>query len=109
MKIAVYCGSACGTEPEYMSVARELGDWIGRSGHALVYGGSNTGLMGAVADAVPVPVIASGGAGKLEDFYDVLTEGGADAVLAASVFHYKTFTIKQVKEYLRSRGIEVRL
>ena len=52
MKIAVYCGSACGTEPEYMSVARELGDWIGRSGHALVYGGSNTGLMGAVADAV---------------------------------------------------------
>lgn len=52
MKIAVYCGSACGTEPEYMAVARELGDWIGRNGHALVYGGSNTGLMGAVADAV---------------------------------------------------------
>lgn len=52
MKIAVYCGSACGTEPEYMTVARELGDWIGRNGHALVYGGSNTGLMGAVADAV---------------------------------------------------------
>ena len=52
MKIAVYCGSACGTEPEYMSVARELGDWIGRRGHALVYGGSNTGLMGAVAAAV---------------------------------------------------------
>ena len=52
MKIAVYCGSACGTEPEYMAVARELGDWIGRNGHALVYGGSNTGLMGSVADAV---------------------------------------------------------
>ena len=52
MKIAVYCGSACGTEPDYMAVARELGDWIGRNGHALVYGGSNTGLMGAVADAV---------------------------------------------------------
>lgn len=52
MKIAVYCGSASGTEPEYMAVARELGDWIGRNGHALVYGGSNTGLMGAVADAV---------------------------------------------------------
>ena len=52
MIIAVYCGSACGTEPEYMAVARELGDWIGRNGHALVYGGSNTGLMGAVADAV---------------------------------------------------------
>ena len=66
-------------------------------------------LTKAVSSAVNVPVIASGGAGKLEDFYDVLTEGGADAVLAASVFHYKTFTIKQVKEYLRSRGIEVRL
>ena len=52
MKIAVYCGSACGTEPEYMAVARALGDWIGRNGHTLVYGGSNTGLMGAVADAV---------------------------------------------------------
>ena len=66
-------------------------------------------LTKAISSVVNVPVIASGGAGKLEDFYDVLTEGGADAVLAASVFHYKTFTIKQVKEYLRSRGIEVRL
>ncbi len=66
-------------------------------------------LTKAISSAVNVPVIASGGAGKLEDFYDVLVEGGADAVLAASVFHYKTFTIRQVKEYLRSRGIEVRL
>ena len=66
-------------------------------------------LTKAISSVVNVPVIASGGAGKLEDFYDVLTEGGADAVLAASVFHYKTFTIQQVKEYLRSRGIEVRL
>ena len=71
--------------------------------------GYDIALTKAVSSAVNVPVIASGGAGKLEDFYDVLTEGGADAVLAASVFHYKTFTIKQVKEYLRSRGIEVRL
>ena len=53
--------------------------------------------------------IPSGGAGKLEHFYDVLTEGKADAVLAASVFHYKEFTIRQVKEYLRSKGVEVRL
>ena len=52
MRIAVYCGSVSGNEPEYMAVARKLGDWIGRNGHALVYGGSNTGLMGAVADAV---------------------------------------------------------
>ena len=66
-------------------------------------------LTKAVSEAVNVPVIASGGAGKLEDFYKVLAEGGADAVLAASVFHYKTFTIQQVKEYLRDRGIEVRI
>lgn len=71
--------------------------------------GYDIALTKAVSSAVNVPVIASGGAGKLEDFYAVLTEGGADAVLAASVFHYKTFTIKQVKEYLRSRDIEVRL
>lgn len=66
-------------------------------------------LTRAISSVVNVPVIASGGAGSLEDFYDVLAQGGADAVLAASVFHYKTFTIRQVKEYLRSRGIEVRL
>ncbi len=66
-------------------------------------------LTKAISSVVNVPVIASGGAGKLEDFYEVLAEGGADAVLAASVFHYKTFTIKQVKEYLKGKGIEVRL
>lgn len=71
--------------------------------------GYDISLTKAVSEAVNVPVIASGGAGKLEDFYEVLTEGGADAVLAASVFHYKTFTIQQVKEYLRDRGIEVRI
>ena len=62
-----------------------------------------------VAEAVPVPVIASGGAGSLEDFYEVLTAGKADAALAASVFHYRKFTIRQVKEYLRSKGVDVRL
>ena len=66
-------------------------------------------LTRAVSEAVPVPVIASGGVGELEHFYDVLTAGKADAVLAASVFHYKKFSIRQVKEYLRSRGVEVRL
>ena len=66
-------------------------------------------LTRAVSEAVSVPVIASGGAGELVHFYEVLTEGKADAVLAASVFHYGQFTIKQVKEYLRSRGVEVRL
>lgn len=66
-------------------------------------------LTRAVSEAVNVPVIASGGAGKLEHFYDVLVDGKADAVLAASVFHYGEFSIRQVKEYLRSRGVEVRL
>ena len=66
-------------------------------------------LTRAVSEAVQVPVIASGGAGELEHFYDVLTAGKADAVLAASVFHYKKFSIRQVKEYLRGRGVEVRL
>lgn len=66
-------------------------------------------LTRAVSEAVDVPVIASGGAGTLEHFYEVLTEGKADAVLAASVFHYGQFTVRQVKEYLKSRGVEVRL
>lgn len=62
----------------------------------------------AVAEAVDVPVVASGGAGKLEDFYDVLTEGKADAALAASVFHFGQLTVPQVKDYLFSRGVAVR-
>lgn len=66
-------------------------------------------LTRAVSEAVDVPVIASGGAGMLEHFYDVLTEGKADAVLAASVFHYGRFTVSQVKEYLKSRNVEVRM
>lgn len=66
-------------------------------------------LTRAVSEAVNVPVIASGGAGELSHFYEVLTEGKADAVLAASVFHYGEFTIRQVKEYLKSRNVEVRL
>ena len=71
--------------------------------------GYDIALTRAVAEAVNVPVIASGGAGELEHFYAVLTEGKADAVLAASVFHYGQFTIRQVKEYLKERGVEVRL
>ena len=65
-------------------------------------------LTRAVSEAVNVPVIASGGAGTLEHFYDVLTLGKADAVLAASVFHYGQFTVREVKNYLKSRGVEVR-
>ena len=66
-------------------------------------------LTRAIADAVSIPVIASGGAGTLEHFYDALTEGGADAALAASLFHYKELEIKEVKEYLQGRGLPVRL
>ena len=65
-------------------------------------------LTRAVADAVPVPVIASGGAGELSHFYDALTKGGADAALAASLFHYKELEINQVKEYLKGKGVPVR-
>ena len=70
--------------------------------------GYDIALTRAVSEAVNVPVIASGGAGRLEHFYDVLTLGTADAVLAASVFHYGQFTVRQVKDYLKSRGVEVR-
>lgn len=66
-------------------------------------------LTRQISQSVNVPVIASGGAGTLEHFYDALTIGGADAALAASLFHYKELEIKQVKEYLNGRGIPVRL
>ncbi len=66
-------------------------------------------LTAKISKAVKVPVIASGGAGQLQDFFEVLRDGAADAVLAASVFHYRKFTVRQVKEYLRNQGIEVRL
>ena len=63
----------------------------------------------AIADVVTVPVVASGGAGKLEHFCDAVVKGGASILLAASVFHFRTFSIRQVKEYLRDRGITVRV
>ena len=65
-------------------------------------------LTRAVAEAVSIPVIASGGAGTLEHFYEALSEGGADAALAASLFHYKELEISQVKDYLAEKGISVR-
>ena len=66
-------------------------------------------LTRAISQSVGIPVIASGGAGKLEHFYEALTEGGAEAALAASLFHYKELEIREVKEYLRNRGVSVRL
>ncbi len=71
--------------------------------------GYDIALTKAVAEAVDIPVIASGGAGKLEHFYEALQEAKAEAVLAASLFHYKELEIRQVKEYLRGRGVSVRL
>ncbi len=63
----------------------------------------------AIADAVSVPVVASGGAGTLEHFYEGAVQGGAQILLAASVFHFRTFRIREVKEYLRGRGLQVLL
>ena len=71
--------------------------------------GYDLALTRAISDAVGVPVIASGGAGTLEHFREALDEGGADAALAASLFHYKIMTIREVKEYLRDHGVPVRL
>ena len=61
----------------------------------------------AVSDVVSVPVVASGGAGKLEHFYEGVVKGGAQILLAASVFHFRTLSIRQVKEYLKKRGLKV--
>ena len=70
--------------------------------------GYDLALTRAVADRVSIPVIASGGAGTCEHFYEALTEGGADAALAATLFHYKELEISEVKRYLRERGVSVR-
>ena len=78
-------------------------DWDGTKA------GYDIELTRTIAENVPVPVIASGGAGTLEHFREALTDGKADAALAASLFHYKELEIRQVKEYLRDNGIPVRL
>ena len=71
--------------------------------------GFDLALTRAVAEAVKIPVIASGGVGNLQHLADGVSEGRADAVLAASIFHYGEYTVRQAKEYMRARGIEVRL
>ncbi|MEM3607566.1 MAG: imidazole glycerol phosphate synthase subunit HisF [Candidatus Bathyarchaeia archaeon] len=71
--------------------------------------GYDLALTERVSTAVRIPVIASGGAGKLEHIYDVLTEGKADAALAASIFHEREYTVAEVKEYLKGRGVPVRM
>jgi len=71
--------------------------------------GFDLALTRAVAEAVDVPVIASGGVGKLDHLAEGVLEGRADAVLAASIFHFGEFTVREAKEYMAKRGIEVRL
>ncbi len=71
--------------------------------------GFDLALTRAVSQAVPIPVIASGGVGSMEHMAEGILEGHADAVLAASVFHFGDFTVRQAKEHMRARGIEVRL
>ena len=66
-------------------------------------------LMQAINKKVSIPIIASGGVGTLEDMYDGIKKGGADAVLAASIFHFGTYTVNDVKKYLHNRGIEMRI
>jgi imidazole glycerol-phosphate synthase subunit HisF len=71
--------------------------------------GFDLALTRAVAEAVSVPVIASGGVGNLDDLADGVIEGKADAVLAASIFHFGEFTVRQAKQHMAARGIEIRL
>jgi cyclase len=72
-------------------------------------GGYDIDLTAAVSKAVEIPVIASGGAGELRHLAEVLTRGDADAVLAASIFHFGSYTIAQTKQFLRQQGIQVRV
>ena len=66
-------------------------------------------LINKITTSVGIPVIASGGAGKLEHLYEAIKMGGASAVLAASIFHYGEFTIKETKEYLKLKNVPIRL
>jgi cyclase len=71
--------------------------------------GFDLALTRAVSDALEIPVIASGGVGNLQHLVDGVKQGGADAVLAASIFHYGEYTVQQAKQYMAQQGIEVRL
>ena len=66
-------------------------------------------LLCRISEAVPVPVIASGGAGNVEHMRDALVEGEADAVLAASIFHFRSYSVAEIKQQLDQRGVTVRL
>ena len=108
-------GGRLPTDKEAVAWAREVEDRgageilltsMDRDGTQIGY---DIEMTQAVADAVSIPVIASGGAGALEHFAEALTVGGADAALAASLFHFRALSVGQVKAYLAARGIPVRL
>ena len=116
-QVHTYGGVGGGTPVELDAV-----EWAARcaelgAGELLVTGmdadgtkeGYDIALTRVISEAVPVPVIASGGAGGPEHLYDAIAEGKADAVLAASIFHFGTYRIREVKEYLAGRGVPVRL
>jgi len=96
---------AWATKVEEMGASEILLTSIDRDG---TKSGYNIRLTKTIAENVYIPIIASGGAGTLEHFYEVLTEGKADAALAASLFHFKDLTIGEVKEYLHNKGVPVR-
>ena len=91
--------------PEDAQAAKDLDDMCTRFEKKLY----DLELTREIAENISIPVIASGGAGRLEHFKDALTVGKADAALAASLFHYKELEIRQVKEYLREEGVAVRM
>ena len=93
-------------EMEELGAGEILLNSIDRDGTKLGY---DLELTRGVSDALSIPVIASSGVGNLEHLYEGIVEGHADAVLAASIFHYKEYTVRQAKEYLRDRGVPVRL
>jgi cyclase len=116
-QVHTYGGSGGGTPVELDAL-----EWAQRcvdlgAGELLVTGmdadgtqrGYDIGLTRAISESVPVPVIASGGAGKLEHLLEAIVDGKADAVLAASIFHFGTYRIREVKEYLAAHNVPVRL
>ena len=112
-------GGGIRTVDDFKAILREGADKVAVNSAAIMNptsmdcdgtkNGYDIELTRMVSENVSVPVIASGGAGKLEHFYDALEDGKADAALAASLFHFKELEIREVKQYLRERGVSVRL